>query len=286
MNTRIRFRARRLLWPAAALLLGGLLLLTVVSTIALSAGPAAPEDVPGGITGTLYEPGGLSPSGGWIDIHDVEGHPWMGTTLAREDWTAGLDIKILAEDSNADVLYWVGCTGALVDRNIPTTQAVARLLKEAGVSFGCLGEEETCSGDPARRLGNEYLFQMQAQQTIEICNSKGVKKIIITHPLASFVNYSVEDMKEVLDLGATYLEHVFNDTTRQVGHPITREALFSGIKAIGAKHCIMSTDSGQWLNPVPAQQMGIYIQDMLNFGFSDRDVRTMVADNPARLLGL
>jgi predicted metal-dependent phosphotriesterase family hydrolase len=48
----------------------------------------------------------------------------------------------------------------------------------------------------------------------------------------------------------------------------------------------MSTDSGQWLNPVPAQQMGIYIQDMLNFGFSDRDVRTMVADNPARVLGL
>ena len=63
------------------------------------------------------------------------------------------------------------------------------------------------------------------------------------------------------------LQQVFNDTTRQVGHPITREALLSGIKAIGAEHCIMSTDSGQWLNPVPAQQMGIYIQDMLNFGF-------------------
>jgi hypothetical protein len=93
-------------------------------------------------------------------------------------------------------------------------------------------------------------------------------------------------MEEILDLGANWLEHVFNDTTRQVSHPITREALFTGIKAIGADHCIMSTDSGQWLNPVPAQQMGIYIQDMLNFGFSERDIRTMVSDNPSAMLGL
>jgi len=135
-------------------------------------------------------------------------------------------------------------------------------------------------------LATGHVSIEEAKAVVREAAKQGVKKIIITHPLASFVNYSVEDMKEVLDLGATYLEHVFNDTTRQVGHPITREALFSGIKAIGAKHCIMSTDSGQWLNPVPAQQMGIYIQDMLNFGFSDRDVRTMVADNPARMLGL
>ena len=114
----------------------------------------------------------------------------------------------------------------------------------------------------------------------------GVKKIVVTHPLASFLNYTVEDMKEILDLGATWLEHVFNDTTRQVGHPITRDALFSGIKAVGAKHCIMSTDAGQWLNPVPCQQMGIYIQDMLHFGFSEEDIRTMVSDNPGAMLGL
>lgn len=93
-------------------------------------------------------------------------------------------------------------------------------------------------------------------------------------------------MKEIIDSGATWLEHVFNDTTRQVGHPITREALFSGIKAIGAEHCIMSTDAGQWLNPVPAQQMGIYIQDMLNFGFSQLEIRKMAAENPSTMLGL
>lgn len=115
---------------------------------------------------------------------------------------------------------------------------------------------------------------------------KGVKKIVATHLLASFVNCSVKDMKEILDLGATCLEHVYNDTTRQVSHQIKISALYEGIKAIGPEHCIMSTDSGQWLNPVPAQQMGIYIKDMLNLGLSEKAIRTMVSENPSTLLGI
>ena len=132
----------------------------------------------------------------------------------------------------------------------------------------------------------DHISKKEAKVVVREAARRGVKKIIVTHPLASFVNYSVDEMKEILSLGASWLEMVYNDTTRQVGHPITREALFGGIKAMGAKNCIMSTDSGQWLNPVPAQQMGIYIQDMLNFGFSEKDVRTMVSENPAKMLGL
>ncbi len=135
-------------------------------------------------------------------------------------------------------------------------------------------------------LATGHLSKEEARVVVREAAKRGVKKIIVTHPLASFVDYSVDDMEEILDLGANWLEHVFNDTTRQVSHPITREALFTGIKAIGADHCIMSTDSGQWLNPVPAQQMGIYIQDMLNFGFSEKHIRTMVSDNPSAMLGL
>ena len=135
-------------------------------------------------------------------------------------------------------------------------------------------------------LATGHVSIEEAKVVVREAAKRGVKKIVITHPLASFVNYTVEDMKEILDLGATWLEHVFNDTTRQVGHPITRDALFSGIKAVGARHCIMSTDAGQWLNPVPCQQMGIYIQDMLHFGFSEEDIRTMVSDNPGAMLGL
>ncbi len=135
-------------------------------------------------------------------------------------------------------------------------------------------------------LATGHISKREAMALVRAAAERGLKKIIVTHPLASFIDYSVDEMKEILDLGATWLEHVFNDTTRQVGHPITREALMSGIRAIGPNHCIMSTDSGQWLNPVPVQQMGIYITDMLNFGFSTNDVRTMVQDNPASMLGL
>ena len=135
-------------------------------------------------------------------------------------------------------------------------------------------------------LATGHVSKEEAKVVVAEAAKRGVKKIVVTHPLASFVGYSVDDMKEILDLGATYLEHTFNDTTRQVSHPITREALFTGIKATGTEHSIMSTDSGQWLNPLPVQQMGIYIQDMLNFGFSAQQIRTMVSDNPATLLGL
>ncbi len=135
-------------------------------------------------------------------------------------------------------------------------------------------------------LATGHITVREALALVRAAAERGVRKIVVTHPCASFVNYSVEDMKAILDAGATYLEHVYNDTTRQVAHPIKVADLYNAIKAIGAEHCIMSTDSGQWLNPVPAQQMGIYIKDMLNLGLSAREIRTMVADNPAQALGI
>jgi len=110
------------------------------------------------------------------------GHPWRGTTLVRTDWAQGLDIKILAEDSDIDILYWVGCTEALEDRSMKIAQAMGKLLKLAGVKFGILGTEESCCGEPARRLGNEYLFQMQAQKNIELLKSYNVNKIVTACP--------------------------------------------------------------------------------------------------------
>jgi hypothetical protein len=135
-------------------------------------------------------------------------------------------------------------------------------------------------------LATGHVTMKEAKIAVREAARAGVKKIVVTHPLASFVKYRVKDMREILNLGATYLEHVFNDTTRQVSRPIERKALYEGIKSIGAKHCIMSTDSGQWLNPVPVQQMGIYINDMLRMGLSANQIRTMVATNPSRALGL
>jgi hypothetical protein len=135
-------------------------------------------------------------------------------------------------------------------------------------------------------LATGHVSIPEAKTVVREAVKRGVKKIVVTHPLASFVAYTLDDMKEILDLGATWLEHVYNDTTRQVGHPIKVKDLYDAIKAIGPEHCILSTDAGQWLNPVPAQQMGIYIKDMLNLGLTGQDIRTMVADNPAHALGV
>ncbi len=135
-------------------------------------------------------------------------------------------------------------------------------------------------------LATGHVSIPEARAVVREAAGRGVKKIVITHPLASFAGYSVDDMKEMLDLGATYLEHVYNDTTRHVSRRIPVRALYDGIRAIGAEHCILSTDAGQWLNPVPVQQFGIYMKEMLDLGLTAGELRTMTADNPARALGL
>ncbi len=112
----------------------------------------------------------------------VRGNPWLGTSYGRTDWAENLEIKVMSDDSNIDILYWVGCTAALEDRNLKVAQATAKLLKQSGVNFGILGNEESCCGEPARRLGNEYLFQVQAKKNIEIFKRYNVKKIITSCP--------------------------------------------------------------------------------------------------------
>ena len=112
---------------------------------------------------------------------ETRGHPWRGATLERSSWMEGLG-EVPIFDGSQDYLYWVGCSGALVERNLPITQSVFRLLREAGASFGVLGQEETCNGDPARRLGNEYLFQILAQQLVETFKAKQVQRVITNCP--------------------------------------------------------------------------------------------------------
>ena len=116
-----------------------------------------------------------------LENMEMRGHPWRGTTLERTTWMEGLgDVPIF--DGSQEYLYWVGCSGSLVERNLPITQSVFRLLRESGSSFGVLGQEETCNGDPARRLGNEYLYQILAQQLAETFQQKGVQKVITNCP--------------------------------------------------------------------------------------------------------
>ncbi|MDQ3011163.1 MAG: heterodisulfide reductase-related iron-sulfur binding cluster [Acidobacteriota bacterium] len=109
-------------------------------------------------------------------------HPFRGTQSSRVDWAEGLNVKTMAEFRNAEVLFWIGCGGALIERNQKVVRATARLLEKAGVKFAILGREEKCTGDPARRIGNEFLFEMMAKDNVETLNGYGVKKIVTSCP--------------------------------------------------------------------------------------------------------
>ncbi len=109
-------------------------------------------------------------------------HPWAKAPHNRDEWYQDLDVKVLGDGATAEYLYWVGCTGAMIDRNIEVTRAMVKVLQAAGVDFAILGSEEVCTGDPARRVGGEFTFQLCAKQNIETLGSYGVKKIITTCP--------------------------------------------------------------------------------------------------------
>jgi Fe-S oxidoreductase/nitrate reductase gamma subunit len=115
---------------------------------------------------------------------DSRGHPWAGvqSLRLRGDWTGGQDVTILGETDQTDVLLWVGCTGALVDRNVAATLSLVKILKAAGINFAVLGEAEACCGDPARRAGYEIVFQTMAEQNIAAFKAHGVKEIITSCP--------------------------------------------------------------------------------------------------------
>ncbi|MCL2542523.1 MAG: heterodisulfide reductase-related iron-sulfur binding cluster [Nocardioidaceae bacterium] len=115
-----------------------------------------------------------------------KGNPWNMSPNARLDWAKDLpfEVKVVGDDieslESVDWLFWVGCAGAYEDRAKKTTRAVAELLDIAGVSFGVLGNGETCTGDSARRAGNEFVFQGLAQQNVETFKEYKVKKVVST----------------------------------------------------------------------------------------------------------
>ncbi len=117
-----------------------------------------------------------------------KGNPWNLNPNARMEWAAGLpfDVKVVGEDvetlDEVDWLFWVGCAGAYEDRAKKTTRATAELLDMAGVSFAVLGNGETCTGDSARRAGNEFVFQGLAQQNIDTLTEVKAKKVVSTCP--------------------------------------------------------------------------------------------------------
>jgi len=113
------------------------------------------------------------------------GNPWGLSQSERADWVGALEgIEVLdgGDPFEADYLYWVGCAGSFDDKNKKVSRAMATLMQRAGLSFSILGPSEMCTGDPARRSGNEYIFQMLAMQNVETLDAMGVKKIVTQCP--------------------------------------------------------------------------------------------------------
>ncbi|MBI2819459.1 MAG: 4Fe-4S dicluster domain-containing protein, partial [Acidobacteria bacterium] len=113
---------------------------------------------------------------------EARGHPFRGTQATRLDWAEGLNIQLISEAKEAELLLWVGCAGALIERNQNVVRATAQLLQRAGVKFAIAGREEKCCGDPARRIGDEFLFERLAQENVAKLNHYQVKKIVTACP--------------------------------------------------------------------------------------------------------
>jgi Fe-S oxidoreductase len=118
-------------------------------------------------------------------MRDIErsSNPWGKAQQERAAWADGLGVRVLEPgDPAPEVLYWVGCAGSFDERARQTAVSTARLLQAAGVDFAILGPRESCTGDPARRMGNEYVFQAFAEQNVETLNDAGVTKIVASCP--------------------------------------------------------------------------------------------------------
>ena len=113
---------------------------------------------------------------------ETNSNPWGIGFAERGEWAENLNIKLFKDVPDAEYLFWVGCAGSFDDEGRKIAAAMASLLNKAGVTFGILGTEEKCCGDSAKRLGNEYLFQMQAAENIRSFSKYGVKKIITICP--------------------------------------------------------------------------------------------------------
>ncbi|MBP8251468.1 MAG: (Fe-S)-binding protein [Herpetosiphon sp.] len=125
---------------------------------------------------------GEIPSGVKNVLQGIErsGNPWKLPQRDRTAWANGLDVPTMAEKEDAEVLYWVGCAPSYDDRSKKTARAMVQLMQKAGVDFAILGDEETCTGDPARRMGEELLYEQQATTNIETMGQYKFKKIVTT----------------------------------------------------------------------------------------------------------
>ncbi|MCP5041473.1 MAG: 4Fe-4S dicluster domain-containing protein [bacterium] len=110
------------------------------------------------------------------------GHPFAGQGKDREEWFEDLEVKVFGRGDRSQTLFWVGCAGAMIERNIATSRAMVKIMQKAGMDFALLGNEEQCTGDPARRVGDELTYQGCAKTNIDIFEQYGITKVVTACP--------------------------------------------------------------------------------------------------------
>lgn len=133
-------------------------------------------------------------------------------------------------------------------------------------------------------LGTGHISVKEAMILVPQAKKRGVRKIMITHPLSTMLNYTIADLKEIKGKGATMFEHNMHDTTPLMKDAIKPDYIAEAIKAVGADSAILCTDGGQARNLPPVESLQLFISQMLELGITEKEIITMVRENPSRML--
>ena len=161
---------------------------------------------------------------------------------------------------------------------IPLIDGKGRLLQTLDPILDLVGEREAI-------LATGHIGRDEALPLLEAAKKKGLNRLVVSHPLADFLDFTAEDLKSFVSEGI-YLEHCFVFTTHQVANPMPISKIANTIKATGCDRIIISTDGGQAINPPPVNMFSDFITQLKNEGFTDNDIYTMAVRNPSTLLNL
>ncbi|KYH30679.1 DUF6282 family protein [Neomoorella mulderi] len=163
-------------------------------------------------------------------------------------------------------------------RGISILNDQGELLEQVGDILACILKYDAV-------LATGHISPLEAKTLVRVAREYGLKKMIITHPIGGHSQFSLNDLKELVAMGA-YIEHCWVYTTPHVKIPIQPTVFAEAVKTLGPEHTILSSDSGQAINPFPTDMLTDFIDNLLRLGISEREIKMMLSDNPQKLLNI